>query len=264
MKTIRRQFEDGDRTIGGWLMIPATLSAEAMARAGFDYVCVDTQHGNIDYQMAVEMIRAIDHGGCCPLVRVPWNEPGIIGKMLDGGAHGVIIPMVNSVSEAVAAVQACRYAPLGSRSSGPTVVRHRHDDYHAWANDNVACIPMIETRQAVDSIDEILAVEGIDAVYIGPADLSLTLGLPPANNDGTPAFDEAYARVVEACDRAGVVAGCHATGALVPRRFEQGFGMVTATADLLAMGMGAASELALARNDSGDGQLAAPTSGGLY
>ncbi len=257
MKSLRRHLRDGGRAVGGWLSIPATLSAEVMAHAGFDYVCVDAQHGNVGYQQAVEMIRAIELAGTSPLVRVPWNEPGVIGKMLDAGAHGVIIPMVNSVAEAEAAVSACRYAPDGARSSGPTVARYRHDDYHAWAADNVACIPMIETRQAVESIDEILAVPGIDAVYVGPADLSLTLGLPPANNDGEPAFDEAYARIVEACHGAGVVPGCHASGALVQTRFEQGFRMVTATADQLAMGLGAASELALAR-----GETAADSAGG--
>jgi len=260
MKSLRRHLEEGGRAIGGWLSIPATLSAEVMARAGFDYVCVDAQHGSVGYQQAVEMIRAIDHAGVSSLVRVPWNEPGIIGKMLDAGAHGVIIPMVNTPEEAAAAVSACRYAPDGARSSGPTVARYRHDDYHSWALDNVACIPMIETRQAVEAIDEILDVGGIDAVYVGPADLSLTLGLPPANNDGAPAFDEAYAKVIEACGRAGVVAGCHASGALVPKRFEQGFRMVTATADQIAIGLGAASELSRARGETPE----TPAAGALY
>lgn len=260
MNSLRQNLRDGKRAIGGWLSIPATLSAEVMANAGFDYVCVDAQHGNIGYQSAVEMIRAIELAGVSPIVRVPWNEPGIIGRMLDGGAHGVIIPMVNSAAEAAAAVSACRYAPDGARSSGPTVARYRHDDYHAWALDHVACIPMIETRQAVESIDEILAVPGIDAVYVGPADLSLTLGLPPANNDGQPAFDEAYARVLEACESAQVAPGCHASGALVPRRFEQGFRMVTATADQIAMGLGAASELARARGETPE----STGSGALY
>ena len=108
MRTLRQMWADGDNAIGGWLSIPATLSAEVMARAGFDYVCVDTQHGAVEYQIAVELIRAIEHGGSIPIVRVPWNEPGIIGKMLDAGAEGVIIPMVNTPEEAEAAVKACR------------------------------------------------------------------------------------------------------------------------------------------------------------
>jgi len=229
-----------------------------MARAGFDYVCVDTQHGAVGYQAAVELIRAIEHGGSIPVVRVPWNEPGIIGKMLDAGAQGVIIPMVNSVPEAHAAVAACRYAPDGSRSYGPTVSRIRRDDYLAWAAENVAVIPMIETRQAVEGISAILEVPGIDAVYVGPADLSLTLGLPPGNNDGQPAFDDGLATIVAACRAAGVVAGIHGTGELVPRRNEQGFQMVTATADQLALADGAAHALAQARGTAG------PSGGALY
>jgi 4-hydroxy-2-oxoheptanedioate aldolase len=259
MRTLRQMWADGDSAVGGWLSIPATLSAEVMARAGFDYVCVDTQHGSVEYQITVELIRAIEHGGSCPIVRVPWNEPGIIGKMLDAGAHGVIIPMVNTVAEAEAAVAAARYAPHGgSRSFGPTVVAPRHDDYVAWAERNVAVIPMIETEQAVANLPEILQVPGIDGVYVGPADLSLTLGLPPGNNDGETSFDEAYATIVSECDKAGVVPGCHATPTLVPKRFEQGFRMVTAIADQLALRDGANAALATARGEHSDGEA------GLY
>lgn len=259
MRTLRQIWNDGDRAIGGWLSIPATLSAEVFGRAGFDYVCVDTQHGNLEYQITVEMVRTLEAAGTSPIVRVPWNEPGIIGKMLDAGAHGVIIPMVNSPEEAEAAVAACRYAPHGSRSYGPTVGRVRRSDYVEWATENVACIPMIETKQAVEALPEILSVPGIDGIYVGPADLSLTLGLPPANNDGEPAFDAAYERIIDECAKAGVVPGCHASGALVPKRFEQGFRMVTATADQLALAAGAQAELARARGGDATGE-----SGGLY
>ena len=136
-----------------------------------------------------------------PVVRVPSNEPGIIGRALDAGALGVIVPLVNSADEARRAVAACRFPPDGTRSSGPLVPRVRHgQDYQAEVNDVVACIPMIETRQAVENVDEILAVPGIDAVYVGPNDLSLSYGLAPSvDNDGDP-FNSALARVVESCD----------------------------------------------------------------
>lgn len=260
MRSLRQRWADGDNVIGGWLSIPATLSAEVMARAGFDYVCVDTQHGTVEYQITVELIRAIEHAGSTPIVRVPWNEPGIIGKMLDAGAEGVIIPMVNTVEEAEAAVRACRYAPDGSRSFGPTVGRIRRDDYVEWARENVAVIPMIETKQAVENLADILQVPGIDAVYVGPADLSLTLDLPPANNDGEAAFDEAYATIIAECQKAGVMPGCHATGALVQKRFGQGMRMVTAIADQLALAAGAKADLARARGDDTTGG----GSGSLY
>lgn len=214
---------------------------------GFDYVCIDTQHGAIEYSDAVPMIQGILLGGSSPIVRVPWNEQGIIGKMLDAGAHGVIVPMVNTVAEAEAAVRSMRYGPDGARSYGPTVVKMRHENYPAWSADNVAVIPMIETRQALDNIDDILAVPGIDAIYVGPADLSITLGLPPGNNDGEPAFDDALSTILEACRRAGVVAGIHTSGDLVNRRLDAGFSMVTVTSDLLAARIGYNTELAKVR-----------------
>ena len=247
---LRDRWRNGDTTLGGWLATPSSVMAEATARAGFDYVCVDTQHGAIEYSDAVGLIQAILLGGSSPIVRVPWNEPGIIGKMLDAGAHGVIVPMVNSVEEARAAVAAGRYAPHGTRSYGPSVAGLRSDDHRAWATEHVAVIPMIETRRAVEDIDAILAVPGIDAIYVGPADLSLTLGLPPGNNDDVPAFADAYTTIVDACRRAGVVAGCHANGALTPARLAAGFGMVTVTTDLVAARLGFAAELALARSDT--------------
>ena len=155
--SLRQRWADGQETLGAWLTLANTHSAEAVASMGFAYVCVDTQHGAVDYQVTVELIRAIEHAGSTPIVRVPWNEPGIIGKMLDAGAEGVIIPMVNTVAEAEAAVAACRYAPHGgSRSFGPTVVANRHDDYVTWARDHVAVIPMIETEQAVSNLADIL------------------------------------------------------------------------------------------------------------
>src|SRR5947209_2450933 len=168
--TAKAKWAQGDVTLGGWLSIPSSFSAEVMAHQGLDWVCVDMQHGVIDYQVALTMLQAIGSTETIPFVRVPWNEFGIIGKVLDAGALGVIIPMVNSVEEAKAAVAACRYFPLGSRSFGPTRAGYyAGSDYYRGANTEVACIPMIETRQAVERLDEILAVPGIDAVYVGPA-----------------------------------------------------------------------------------------------
>jgi len=248
-RSLRERWRNGDTTLGGWLSTPSVVMAEATARAGFDYVCIDTQHGAIEYSDTVGLIQAVLLGGASPIVRVPWNEPGIIGKMLDAGAHGVIVPMVNTVEEAEAVVRACRYAPAGARSYGPSVAGLRAGDYPAWATDHVAVIPMIETRQAVESIDQILAVTGIDAIYVGPADLSLTLGLPPGNNDDDPAFTDAFTSIIDACARAGVVAGCHANGALAPKRTDAGFRMVTVATDLIAARLGFRLELERARAD---------------
>jgi 4-hydroxy-2-oxoheptanedioate aldolase len=252
MQGLRDIWNDGGTTLGAWLSVPSTVTAEATARAGFDYICLDTQHGAIEYSDVVSMIPAIELGGGRPIARAPWNEPGIIGKLLDAGVHGVIIPMVNTAEEAEAAVRACRYAPDGARSSGPTLVQMRTDrPYFEWARDNVACIPMIETVQAVENIDAILAVPGIDAIYVGPSDLSITLGLGPGNHDEAATFTDALDAISAACSAAGVVAGIHATGALTADRLRRGYRMVTVGGDLQAMKSGLANELAAARGQSG-------------
>jgi 4-hydroxy-2-oxoheptanedioate aldolase len=235
MPSLREQWANGQPTFGGWLSVPSTVSAEGAARVGFEYVCVDLQHGAIDYQVAVGMLQAIALGPSSPVVRVPWNEPGIIGKVLDAGAEGVIVPMVNTRAEAEAVVRACRYAPVGARSHGPLMSSMRRPDYFTTDLTTIATIPMIETVEAVSNLDEILSVPGVDAIYVGPADLSVTLGLKPGNNDGEPLFDEALATIVAACRRHGVVPGMHSTGALAERRLEQGFMMLTVSGDMLAI-----------------------------
>ncbi len=247
MTSLRSLWSGGATTLGAWLTMPSSVAAEAVAGVGFDYVCIDAQHGAVDYQTTVSLLQGIALGGSNPVVRVPWNEPGIIAKMLDAGAQGVIVPMVNTVADAEAVVRACRYAPLGSRSYGPTVVGLRHADYVTWAAENVAVIPMIETVEAVRNIDDILAVPGIDAIYVGPADLSLTLGLPPRNNDDSPQFTEALERIVAACRNSGVVPGAHCVGGVAPRRAEQGFRLLTVTSDIVAMRQGMAADLRNAR-----------------
>jgi 4-hydroxy-2-oxoheptanedioate aldolase len=229
--------------------------AEAVADLGFDYVNIDMQHGFADYADVVDMFRALETGGGGSTLtcRVPWNEPGIIGRVLDAGAMGVIIPMVNTVEQAQRAVAACRYAPHGARSYGPIrASRVNGPDYHATANERVACIPMIETVEALGNLDAILAVSGIDAVYVGPADLSLTLGLAPRGDHDDASFNDALATIVAACERHGVVAGIHANPDIASKRLAQGFRMVTVTSDLQALAAGAGTALRSVRTGSSD------------
>ena len=129
MTSLRERWAAGGTTIGAWLSNPSPVSAELAARIGFDFVCVDNLHGALDYQSSVGMIQSVLLGGSSPLARAPWNEPGSIAKLLDAGAEGVIVPMVNSTSDAKAVVRSCRYPPAGARSYGPTIVGMRHDDY---------------------------------------------------------------------------------------------------------------------------------------
>ena len=254
MTTLRQLWTGGGNALGAWLALPSVVAAEATARSGFDYVCTDLQHGALDYHDAVGLFQAIVVSGSRPIARVPWNEPGVIGKVLDAGAEGVVVPMVNSAEEAEAVVRAARYPPSGARSWGPVIASLRAAGGAADANERVAVVPMIETLAALGHLDDILGVAGVDAIYVGPADLSLSLGLAPGNNDGEAAFDDALADIVAACRRHGVVAGIHATGALTPRRLEQGFAMVTVTSDLVAMRAGLAAELAAARGGVSDGR----------
>lgn len=245
-------WADGKVAHGGWLSIGHTMTAEAMGSIGFDYLCVDMQHGTADYSQAFSMLQTLRSSTSALLARVPWNEPGIIGRTLDAGAAGVIVPMVNSVEEAEAAVAACRYPPDGARSWGPIRPGRIYDGYSpASANAGVACIPMIETAQAVAALDDILQVPGIDAVYVGPADLSISYGQPPASDNDGP-FAEALTRIVAACEANGVIPGVHTSPQFAQARREQGFRMITVASDLLALAAGAASMLSGGTADDSD------------
>jgi len=245
---LRQQWTGGATTIGAWCFSPDALIAELVSKIGYDYVGIDMQHGPTDFAHALNMIRAIDLGVSVPVVRLRWNDPAHIGQVLDAGAMGIIVPMINSAEDAAAAVRAARYAPEGERSYGPIRAEIRDgDQYLERANERIAVIPMIETVEALDSVEDIVAVPGVDAVYVGVYDLSLAMGLPAGPNDGIEEFDAALSRVLEACGQAGVIAGCHANPATASRRLEQGFRMVSASADIVAVTSGLASALEAAR-----------------
>jgi 4-hydroxy-2-oxoheptanedioate aldolase len=242
---LRARIAAGEATFGAWLTIPSGFVAEVMARQRYDWLCIDMQHGLIEYRDVVAMLQAIGQTETTPIVRVPWNEPGIIGKVLDAGAMGVIVPMVNSAAEAEAAVRAARYFPQGLRSFGPArAAFSAGSDYFAEANREILVLPQIETRQAVEQLDAILSVPGLDGIYVGPADLSITLGLPPANDNGG-AFEEARVAIAEACRRHGVIAGIHATAPLAARHVAAGYQFINVSADVPALVTGVAADLEL-------------------
>lgn len=251
---LKLRWQRDEVTLGAWCMIPTSLTAEILAKGGFDWVLVDMQHGCMDYQTAVEMIRAIDLAGITPIVRVPWNEPGIVGRMLDAGAMGIVAPMINSVAEAQALVDACRYPPHGKRSLGPVRVGARDGmGYVAGANDRIAVIPMIETVEALSAVEDIAAVPGVDALFVGPFDLSFSLGLRPGDNDGEPKFDDAIARVNAAARTQGIATAVLSTAALAPLRAKQGFRMISVLTDSAALGAAAHASLAAARSAISEG-----------
>lgn len=239
---IKERWRAGEVTLGAWLMVPSPLTAEILAKAGFDWVLVDMQHGGMDYETAVNMIRAIDLAGAMPVVRVPWNEPGIVGRMLDAGAMAIVAPMIESADDARQLVAACRYPPAGRRSLGPIRAMARDGaGYITTANDRVCVLPMIETAAALEAVEEIAAVEGVDGLLVGPFDLSMALGLPPGDNDGKALFDAAIARINAAARSRGIATAVLSTAALAPLRAQQGFQMISVITDsnaLTAAGIG--------------------------
>ncbi len=241
--------------MGLWLTSTSPLMARRLAHSGADYVCVDMQHGTSDYTQALAMLMAMERAPAVPIVRVPWNEPGIIGRVLDAGAMGVIVPMVNTVAEAEAAVRACRYPPHGSRSNGPIIAADAlGPDYATGADQQIVCIPMIETSEAVSNVGAIARVPGIDAFYVGPGDLSRSLGLVPDLEQMAPTFVAAARQIIDAAEANGIAAGIHSTPAMSAARIDFGFRMVTVTSDLQAAEMFARSSIEAVRSgDSGGG-----------
>ncbi len=243
---LREHWAAGLCAHGGWVQMPGVRPVEMMARGGFDYLTIDMQHGLIDRSDLVPMMAVATRIGVPTLVRVPWNEPSHIGFALDNGAAGIIIPMVETADEADAAVRAALYAPAGMRSFGPA--RGPRDP--ARANMKTIVIPMIETRRALDHLDEILETPGVDAVYVGPADLSISLGLPPALfQEGE--FESAIDRIADRCAHHGVIAGIHASAELAARHRLGGYRLITIASDALLLSEGAASAMETAAGEPG-------------
>ena len=241
-------WRNGGSTVGGWLSIGNAYTAETMASLGFDWLCVDLQHGMLSYDDLTYMLPAVSTRDVTPLVRVPWNEPYEIMKALDAGAYSVIVPMVNNRAEAAQAVAACRYPPTGMRSFGPiraAMVGGR--GYAAEANEQMACIAMVETAEGIDNLDEIAATPGLDAIYIGPADLAYALGLKPGQDDD-PKHVETVAKILAACRKHGIAAGIH-TGSVARTRqyLAQGFNLVNLGSDGGFLARAGATDLAAAR-----------------
>jgi 4-hydroxy-2-oxoheptanedioate aldolase len=208
--TIRDIWRRGGCVLNGWLHIPNAFTAELMAHQGWDSLTIDLQHGVVDYGSAIGMLQAIATTETIPLARVPWNEPGIIMKMLDAGCFGIICPMINSRAECEAFVGACRYPPSGYRSHGPLrAVLYAGADYAVRAEQLVLTIAMIETREAVDNIEEIVQTPGLDALYIGPADLGQSLGYGAKMDRTEPAVLAAIDHVLDTARQHGVVVGMH-------------------------------------------------------
>ena len=227
-------WTEGKAAINGWLAVPSPVTAELTAKANLDSVTVDLQHGLIDYQAALTMLQAMSASGVTPMARAPWLEPGLIMKLLDAGALGIVCPMINTPADAENLVRYTRYAPRGVRSFGPTRAAIAYGvEYWTTANESVVTLAMIETAEAMDNLDAIVATPDLSGVYIGPSDLSLSLGHTPKLDHDEPAMLAAIHRIREAAHHAGIKAGIHCLSPHYARAMiEAGFDLVTVGSDL--------------------------------
>ncbi len=234
---VKKIVAAGGKVVNGWLGIPSAVSAEFMAHQGWDSMCIDMQHGLIDYQESVAMLQAISTTNVTPIVRVPWNEPDMIMKALDAGAYGVICPMINTREQCEAFVGACRYAPVGYRSWGPTRgMIYGGADYAKESNTTMLAIAMIETQEGLDNVDAIMSVKGLDGVYVGPSDLGISLGFPPGFDPVEPKLLAAFDKIADAAKRHKVIAGIHCgSSAYALKMIERGYNFVTILGDIRLM-----------------------------
>ncbi len=242
---VQELWKNRQAAIGGWLSIPNGYSAEIMAHQGWDVLTIDMQHGLVDASELVPMLTAISTTEVTPFVRVPWLEPGIIMKVLDSGSYGVICPMINTSEDAERFVSYCRYDPKGTRSFGPgRSILYAGEDYAQHANETILTFAMIETQKALDNLDDIVAVEGPDAVFVGPSDLGLSLGYVPGNYE-EPVLLEAIETILKTAHTQGIRAGIYTlTAAFARRMIELGFDYVVISSDARLMAAQAQQVLA--------------------
>jgi 4-hydroxy-2-oxoheptanedioate aldolase len=227
---LAKMLREGKQAVGGWATLPSSLLVEIAGRQKLDYVCIDLQHGLIDDSSSIDMLQALSVTSAIPIVRVRWNEPPAIMSALDAGALGVIVPMIETAEDARQAVRACRYPPHGQRSYGPIRARDIIGSTDPRDLEQVMCIVMIETEQAIANLDEIMKVPGVDALYIGPSDLGLALGETPGKQS-----EDFYTLVEDIRTRAtaqGLPIGIHtAHGEVAKKHLAEGFNFVTLYSD---------------------------------
>ncbi|GAB3273817.1 aldolase/citrate lyase family protein [Sinomonas notoginsengisoli] len=241
-----RKIRARERVVGYWSVLDAPVATERIARLGYDYVALDAQHGLLGYSGVLAGLMAIDASQrAVGMVRVDGNDATSIGRALDAGAIGVIVPLIDTAADAAAAVAAANYPPLGRRSYGPMRSALRVGPIPAEANGSTLVFAMIETPEGLANVKEICAVPGLDGIYVGPSDLSLAVG---GGFPGDPAiqaeFDEALALVADAAASAGIAAGIHtAAGPIAAQRLRQGYSFVTIASDLTHLELAAKAHL---------------------
>lgn len=253
---IKEIWAKGEAAVNGWLAIPSPYSAEVMGHQGFDAVTIDTQHGMMGFDTAVAMFQAISATPAVPFARVLRNDPALVMQLLDAGAYGIICPMVNTAADARLFADACRYPPRGNRSFGPARgLLYGGADYFAHANDEVIAMAMIETQAGLDNLEEIVATDGIDGIYVGPNDLCLALGVAPVAESAEAVVAEAITRIVKCCRDAGKGVGVFcSSGEAAAMRAGQGFNFITPGNDANLLAKAARTEVAAARGGTAAGK----------
>ena len=249
---LKEIFKSGKSVVNGWLQIPNSFTAELMANQNWDSLTLDMQHGVIDYSDAVGMLQAISTTQVVPMARVNWNEPGQIMKILDAGAYGIICPMVSNKTEAENFVKACMYPPNGSRSYGPIRgLVYGGPEYADEANNEILKFAMIETKESLENLDEIMRTPGLDGIYIGPADLSLAIGQKPSFDkpEGDPVYD-VIMRILEHAKKNKRIAGIqNGQPEYAEKMIKKGFQLVTIGSDQRYMTAASKSALSKLRKD---------------
>jgi 4-hydroxy-2-oxoheptanedioate aldolase len=255
---LSQRWERDTSAFGGWLTSDSESTLELFGRLGYDYVGIDTQHTVLSEAHAAVLVRRLAQAAFAVLVRVPANTAPAIGRVLDAGADGVIVPMVSTEAEARAAVAACRYPPDGIRSFGP--MRADLGLELRGIEGRASCFVMIETSEGLANVDAICAVPGLAGVYIGPADLSIGLGLDPMAAFTTDQLYQPVEVIRAACVDNGLVMGAHSLNGMDAARWAaRGARLVSIGADSVMLATIAARELAVARGQEGEGASAGAT-----
>ncbi len=245
---LKAKLKKGEAVIGTFVMIGHADVTEWLSRVGFDWLLLDTEHSPTGYETLQRMMQAMNGSGCVPIVRPQWNDPVVIKRVLDIGAYGVLIPWVNNKEEAENAVRYCKYPPEGIRGWGPRRAGMFDPDYFKTANDELLITIQIETQEALDNLDEILSVPGIDACYIGPWDLSVSLGIGIPPDWKAPKYEAAFDKVIEVSTKHGKPAGMFAISDTIEWALKKGFIYNTIEADDFLLMRGAREAVAKARN----------------
>jgi len=240
------KLRNGQPCVGTWLTLCSPVAAESIAQIGWDWMVVDAEHSPVGFETMVNTFRAIQLGGAAPMARVPWNDTIWIQRTLDAGALGLVVPMVNTAADAKNVVSNMKYAIKGQRSfGGSRVAAYIEGDYRTWADEHLAVIVMIETAQAVENAEAIMAVDGVVGCFIGPNDLALSMGLTFKDTGPGTQHEAAMLEVLAACKKTGKAAGKHCfSGAEVTERIGQGFQYLALLSDGAFLGKAAREEFA--------------------